>query len=81
MKILQRLGAVLCLSLALVMPVLAGDMDTGAPTPPPPSASQARRSDIGNAQSALSVAANDQGKVDPLREFARSVLESVLLLF
>jgi hypothetical protein len=82
MKTLRRLGALLCLSLILVVPVLAGDMQTGlTDPPPPPSASQATISDAGNTPHEFPAALSDQNTVDLLWEFTRDAVESILFLF
>ena len=69
MRKLQRFCASLSLALALSIPTLAGDIQTGATGPPPPPP-QHSVSDV-----------NDTTLADPLAELALALLNGVLSIF
>jgi hypothetical protein len=82
-KNLQRFCASLSLALALSIPTLAGDIQTGAtgsPPPPPQRAVFETTEDTSSTTVALSEV-NDATSVDPLTGLALALLNGVLSIF
>jgi hypothetical protein len=85
---LQRFCASLSLALALSIPTLAGDIQTGSPVktsppPPPPPQSLVYETSEGDTSSTTGAISevNDATSVDPLAELALALLNGVLSIF
>ena len=89
MRSLKRFCASLSLALALSIPGLAGDVQTGAPSPyksdppPPPPQTLVIKTSEGDTSSTTKTVSevNDATSVDPLTELALALLNGVLFIF
>jgi hypothetical protein len=80
---LQRFCASLSLALALSIPTLAGEIQTGATgTPPPPPEPAVFETTEGTSSTAVTMSdVNDATLADPLAELALALLNGVLSIF
>lgn len=83
MRNLKRLCASLSLALALSIPGLAGDVQTGSPKEPPPPPKMVIETSEGDTSSTTATVSevNDATSVDPLTELALALLNGVLSIF
>ena len=86
MKTLRQLSVALVFALALTVPALAGDIETGITQPPPPSQAQAQTTTTdGDIQTTVAgqaeTGSSETTATGSATEAALSLLQSVLSLF
>jgi hypothetical protein len=81
MRNLQRLFAAFGLAVALTLPVLAGEIQTGLVDPPPPPANHATSSESRNASNGAMDAVESFSPDYSVAEISLNLLQRVLFLF